>query len=301
MDIILVLVGLAGITLLALMAWLFRAVRARQWISALGLAGGVGAIAGLSFIILLPLYLDSHLPDTSLEPLPQSAIKIEADGLQAVFDGKAHRGTLYDPERETWIWYEENHASDGTIAGLGGLLTGPETWSWSGIWAVENKEICRTYGERFHCGHVFLTDDGYVETDHTDRVDMQFLVLPDAQYVTGSARHLGQNDIRSELIGQALLGDLLVYQSDPAFHAHFQDNEANLFVQRGVGHAHYNRYEEGTYKLQGDQLCLIKTFDLPHQCLSVYHLGDEYAFARDDGRIILGGTLDADSADTAQD
>jgi hypothetical protein len=297
MDIILVLVGLAGIMLLALMAWLVRAVRSRQWMSALGLAGGVGAIAGLSLIILLPLYLDSHLPDSALEPLPQSAVKIEAEGLQAVFQGKAHRGILYDLERKTWIWYEENHADDGTIAGLGGLLTGPETWSWSGIWAVEGQEICRTYGERFHCGHVFLTDDGYVETDHDGRVDMQFQVLPDAQYVTGTARLLDQNDIRNELIGQALL----VYQSDPAFHAHFQGNEANLFVQRGIGHAHYNRYEEGTYGLEGDQLCLMQTFDLPSQCLSVYHLGDEYAFARNDGRIVLGGTLDAVSQDTAQE
>jgi len=301
MDILLVLAGLAGITLLALMAWLVRAVRGKQWVPALVLTGGVGVVAGLGLVFLLPLYLDQHLPDRSLEPLPQTAIKVDGSNLEAVFSGRAHRGTLFDAERETWVWFEENHASDGTISGLGGSLTGPETWSWNGTWGVEEEELCRTYGERFHCGHVFVLDDDYVETDHKDRIDMRFQVLPDAQYISGSARRLDGNDIQKELVGEAILGDLMIYQSDPAFHAHFQGNEANLFVQRGNGHEHYNRYEEGTYGLNGDQLCLTESFDLPHQCLSVYAVGERYAFARDDGRIVLSGTLDADSEDTAQD
>lgn len=301
MDVILVLAVLAGITLLALIAWLVRAVRARQWMSAISLAGAVCMIAGLSFILLLPLYLNSHLPDTSLEPLPEAAVKVDPQGLQRVFEGRAHRGTLYDTERQAWIWYEENHAADGTTSGLGGSLTGPETWSWSGIWAVEDQEVCRTFGEHIQCGQIFLIGDLYVETDHVDRIDMQFLVLPDAQYITSDARRLNAQDVQQELVGEALLGDLLIYQSDPAFHAYLQGNEDSLFVQRGTGHEHYSRYEEGTYGLEGDQLCLTQAFDLPRQCLSVYDIGEGYAFARDDGRIVLSGTLDADFENTAKD
>ena len=77
MDVILVLVVLAGITLLALMAWLDRSVRGLQWPSAIAPNGAVGVIAGSSFILLLPLYLDSHLPDRSLEPLPDTPVKVD--------------------------------------------------------------------------------------------------------------------------------------------------------------------------------------------------------------------------------
>ena len=134
-----------------------------------------------------------------------------------------------------------------------------------------------------------------------ERVDMRFRVLPQARYITADHRRLDSGDVENELLGKALLGDMLIYNTDPAFHAHFRNDENHVLVQRGTSHEHYQRFESGFYGLEDDRLCLLATFDLPRQCLAVYADQDRYAFARDDGRIVLSGTIDEEFDPYGQD
>ncbi|MBN36055.1 MAG: hypothetical protein CMM46_15025 [Rhodospirillaceae bacterium] len=88
------------------------------------------------------------------------------------------------------------------------------------------------------------------------------------------------------------MGELLLHDGNPVFHAHFRGSDDDLFVQRGQSHDHYADFEEGLWHLEGDRLCFSNAFDVIDGCFSLHRDGDIYVLGRDDGRIVWAGVHD---------
>jgi len=118
--------------------------------------------------------------------------------------------------------------------------------------------------------------------------------MPPSRFLNDTATRLSNVEIAAELVGHALYGEMLIHSGEPSFHAHFRSTGVDVFVQRGDNHETYPRFEEGSYRLENERLCVTAAFDLEDACFALQRDGDGYAMVRDDGRVIWTDVLDDD-------
>ena len=167
-----------GAAILGLVVATVKVALRRQW--AMAVTVGVPAI-GLAYLYLMlagtPLWI-VVFGDPRLDDLPDNAVMVTAQELEALFSDQTHSGKYF--ERRTWYVYRESNSPDGQIKGSGGPTGNPEAWNRSGRWKIEGGEICRDYNEGYNCQPIYRVGAVYKQTDDHDKVSSEFTVDTDS-------------------------------------------------------------------------------------------------------------------------
>ena len=163
-----------GAAIFALVVASFRVALRRQW--AMAVTVGIPAI-GLAYLYVMlvgtPLWI-VVFGDPRLDDLPDNAVMVTAQELEALFSDTIHSGKYYD--KRTWFVYRESNSAEGRIKGSGGPLANSEAWKWSGRWKIEGETICRDYNQGYTCEPVYRVGAVYQVTDERDKVTSTFTV-----------------------------------------------------------------------------------------------------------------------------
>ena len=163
-----------GAAILALVVATVKIALRRQW--AMAATIGVPAI-GMAYLYLMlagtPLWI-VVFGDPRLDNLPDNAVMVTAQELEALFSDQTHSGKYW--EQRTWFLYRESYSPEGLIKGSGGPPLNPEAWKWSGHWKIEGDTICRDYNEGDTCKSVYQVGAVYQRLDDHNKVSSEFTI-----------------------------------------------------------------------------------------------------------------------------
>ena len=93
--------------------------------------------------------------------LGPDAVLLTGDDLAVAVTGVTAEGWSFDGE--TWFYFSEYYAPDGSIVGSGGPDEGSDAWAWEGHWRAESEQACYEYPalDKEACRQIYVENGVY--------------------------------------------------------------------------------------------------------------------------------------------
>ena len=211
-----------------------------------------------------------------LEVVSESAEKLEATGISAIYSNQEQFGLGYNEDDHTFFWFDQS-VSDG--GGFKGVEQDGSTFA--GGWEILENQVCYNVSNKLYCYDVYNLGDEYAEVNHRMEIVNRFHLLDAPVMSPEGVEALIDADLTAMVTGKTLTGSLQLYYVNPDYSAVFAADSDSVTFTRGTD------TETGTYRVEKDKLCLAGVIYLDDTCLVVYPSPDGFDMVRSNGRVVM--------------
>ena len=265
-----------GAAALACAVLAVRGAMQRNWAVFGALLLPAVGIGGTIIMMVGPVVKVWLFGDPYLEVVSESAEKLEATGISAIYSNQEQFGLGYNEDDHTFYWFDQ-WVSDG--GGFKGVEQDGSTFA--GGWEILENQVCYNVSNTLTCYDVYNLGDEYAEVNHRMEIVNRFRLLDAPIMSPEGVEALIDADLTALVTGKTLSGSLELYYVNPDYSAVFAANSDSVTFTRGTD------TETGTYRVEKDKLCLAGVVYLEDTCLVVYPSTNGFDMVRSNGRVVM--------------